>query len=119
MFMSMKQEFWPVRDNGSYLAQERCMLDSMCPGPARCNVMCDCKGSVLVYCVSTVLLGVGGTVASESTLRSAGTLLSRVRAPPPAPWLDGGPESLRSPCCGLAIYKNQTSTVLWGCTKDL
>ncbi|GFO14956.1 hypothetical protein PoB_004146100 [Plakobranchus ocellatus] len=36
--------------------------------------------------------GVGGTVASESALRSAGTLLSRVRAPPPAPWPDGGPE---------------------------
>ncbi|GFO30561.1 hypothetical protein PoB_005706600 [Plakobranchus ocellatus] len=44
---------------------------------------------------------VGGTVASESALRSAGTILSRVRAPPPAPWPDGGPESLRSPCCGL------------------
>ncbi|GFO16771.1 hypothetical protein PoB_004327600 [Plakobranchus ocellatus] len=42
--------------------------------------------------------GVGGTVASESALRSAGTFLSRVRAPPPAPWPDGGPESLRSPC---------------------
>ncbi|GFN97223.1 hypothetical protein PoB_002372900 [Plakobranchus ocellatus] len=41
--------------------------------------------------------GVGGTVADESALRSAGTLLSRVRAPPPAPWPDGGPESLRSP----------------------
>ncbi|GFN84792.1 tumor protein p53-inducible protein 13 [Plakobranchus ocellatus] len=40
--------------------------------------------------------GVGGTVARESALRSAGTLLSRVRAPPPAPWPDGGPESLRS-----------------------
>ncbi|GFO06484.1 hypothetical protein PoB_003298900 [Plakobranchus ocellatus] len=52
--------------------------------------------------------GVGGTVASESALRSAGTPLSRVRAPPPAPWPDGGPESLRSPGCGLAIYKNQT-----------
>ncbi|GFN91420.1 hypothetical protein PoB_001792600 [Plakobranchus ocellatus] len=51
-------------------------------------------------------LGVGSTVACESALRSAGTLLSRVRAPLPAPWPDGGPESLRSPCCGLAIYKN-------------
>ncbi|GFN95647.1 hypothetical protein PoB_002215300 [Plakobranchus ocellatus] len=49
--------------------------------------------------------GVGSTVACESALRSAGTLLSRVRAPLPAPWPDGGPESLRSPCCGLAIYK--------------
>ncbi|GFO36077.1 hypothetical protein PoB_006258200 [Plakobranchus ocellatus] len=45
------------------------------------------------------------TVASESPLRSAGTLLSQVRAPPLAPWPDGGPESLRTPC-GLAIYKN-------------
>ncbi|GFN84698.1 hypothetical protein PoB_001120400 [Plakobranchus ocellatus] len=33
--------------------------------------------------------GVGSTVASESALRSAGTLLSRVRALPPAPWPDG------------------------------
>ncbi|GFO13872.1 hypothetical protein PoB_004037700 [Plakobranchus ocellatus] len=41
----------------------------------------------------------GGSVASVSALRCAGTLLSRVRAPPPAPWPDGGPESLRSPCC--------------------
>ncbi|GFN82104.1 hypothetical protein PoB_000861000 [Plakobranchus ocellatus] len=48
--------------------------------------------------------GVGSTVACESALRSAGTLLSRVRAPLPAPWPDGGPENLRSPCCGLAIY---------------
>ncbi|GFO39230.1 hypothetical protein PoB_006573500 [Plakobranchus ocellatus] len=42
---------------------------------------------------------------SESALRSAGTLLSRVRAPLSAPWPDGGPESLRSHRCGLAIYK--------------
>ncbi|GFN87136.1 hypothetical protein PoB_001364200 [Plakobranchus ocellatus] len=46
-------------------------------------------------------------VSSESAMRSAGTILSRVRAPQPAPWPDGAPESLRSPCCGLAIYKNQ------------
>ncbi|GFN84301.1 shutoff alkaline exonuclease [Plakobranchus ocellatus] len=45
---------------------------------------------------------IGGIVDSESTLRSAGTFLSRVRAPPPAPRSDRGPESLRSPC-GLAI----------------
>ncbi|GFN89540.1 hypothetical protein PoB_001604600 [Plakobranchus ocellatus] len=51
--------------------------------------------------------GVGGTVASESALRSAETLLSRVRVPPPAPWPNGAPESLRSPCYGLAINKNR------------
>ncbi|GFO28763.1 hypothetical protein PoB_005526800 [Plakobranchus ocellatus] len=42
--------------------------------------------------------GVGGTVASESALRYPGVPLSRVRAPPPAPWPDGEPESLRTPC---------------------
>ncbi|GFO03677.1 frizzled-9-like [Plakobranchus ocellatus] len=57
------------------------------------------------FCNCPKSRGVGGTVASESALRSAGTLLSRVRAPPTASWPDGGPESLRSPCCGLAIYK--------------
>ncbi|GFO23643.1 hypothetical protein PoB_005014800 [Plakobranchus ocellatus] len=35
--------------------------------------------------------GVGGTVACESALRSVGTLLSRVRAPPSASRPDGGP----------------------------
>ncbi|GFO11444.1 hypothetical protein PoB_003794900 [Plakobranchus ocellatus] len=57
--------------------------------------------------------GVGGTVASESVLRSAGTLLSRVRVPPPAPWPDGGSESLRrSPCCELTT-PNQQAPVAW------
>ncbi|GFO39534.1 hypothetical protein PoB_006603900 [Plakobranchus ocellatus] len=59
--------------------------------------------------------GVGGTVASKSALRYAGTLLSRVRAPHPAPWPGGGPESLRSSCCGLAIYKiNQFLQIVIG-----
>ncbi|GFO04303.1 Ccr4-not transcription complex subunit 6-like protein [Plakobranchus ocellatus] len=49
--------------------------------------------------------GVGRTVASESALKSAGTLLSRVRAPPPVPWPDRGPKSLRSSYCGLAVYE--------------
>ncbi|GFO20339.1 hypothetical protein PoB_004684400 [Plakobranchus ocellatus] len=40
----------------------------------------------------TLSRGVGGTVASEFALRSAGTLLSLARAPLPAPWPDGGPE---------------------------
>ncbi|GFN99675.1 hypothetical protein PoB_002618100 [Plakobranchus ocellatus] len=52
---------------------------------------------------------VGGTMASASALKSAGTLLSQVRAPPTAPWTDGRSESLRSPCCGLAKNKNHTS----------
>ncbi|GFO47862.1 hypothetical protein PoB_007436700 [Plakobranchus ocellatus] len=34
---------------------------------------------------------IGGTVACESALKSAGTFLSRVRAPPSVPWPDGGP----------------------------
>ncbi|GFN84398.1 hypothetical protein PoB_001090400 [Plakobranchus ocellatus] len=35
--------------------------------------------------------GNGGTVDSDSALRSVGTLLSRVRAPPSASWPEGGP----------------------------
>ncbi|GFO32241.1 hypothetical protein PoB_005874600 [Plakobranchus ocellatus] len=46
-------------------------------------------------------------MAGVSALRSSGTLLSRVRAPPPATWPDRGPEILRSPCCGMAIYKTK------------
>ncbi|GFO32014.1 hypothetical protein PoB_005851900 [Plakobranchus ocellatus] len=37
-----------------------------------------------------------GTVDSESALRSAETILSRVQAPPPALWHDGRPKSLGS-----------------------
>ncbi|GFN98265.1 hypothetical protein PoB_002477100 [Plakobranchus ocellatus] len=41
--------------------------------------------------------GVGDTVTSESALRSAGTLLHRVRAPPRVLLPDGRSKSLRSP----------------------
>ncbi|GFN99843.1 hypothetical protein PoB_002634900 [Plakobranchus ocellatus] len=50
-------------------------------------------------------------------LRSYPTYTKRIRsetcrrAPQRVPWPDGGPESLRSPCCGLAINKTQTLTV--------
>ncbi|GFO50524.1 hypothetical protein PoB_007702900 [Plakobranchus ocellatus] len=49
--------------------------------------------------------GVGGTVDCESTLKSAGTPLSRVRALPPVLLPDVGPESLGSSCCRLVIHK--------------
>ncbi|GFN75776.1 hypothetical protein PoB_000228200 [Plakobranchus ocellatus] len=56
---------------------------------------------------------------SESTLRCEGTLLSGVRASPLAPWPDREPESLRSPCCGLAIFiKSQPSLYIKSRTQD-
>ncbi|GFO35959.1 hypothetical protein PoB_006246400, partial [Plakobranchus ocellatus] len=48
--------------------------------------------SVLIRCIGRGYPGgIGGTVACESALRSAGTLLSRVRAPSSAHRPDGGP----------------------------
>ncbi|GFO49645.1 hypothetical protein PoB_007615000 [Plakobranchus ocellatus] len=47
----------------------------------------------------------GGTADSHPALKSVGTPLSRVRTP--LLWPDGKPKSLRSPCCRLAIHKNQ------------
>ncbi|GFO26442.1 hypothetical protein PoB_005294700 [Plakobranchus ocellatus] len=44
---------------------------------------------------------VGGIADNEAAYISAKTPLSRVRAPPLAPWPDGGPGSLRSPCSNL------------------
>ncbi|GFN90891.1 hypothetical protein PoB_001739700 [Plakobranchus ocellatus] len=60
---------------------------------------------------SPKLADVGGTLDSEPALRFAGILLSRVQAPPPTPWPVEGPESLKSPRCGLTIHKKQTSRV--------
>ncbi|GFO01778.1 hypothetical protein PoB_002828300 [Plakobranchus ocellatus] len=56
----------------------------------------ECRNVIGALFFRILYRGVGGTVANESTLRSAVTLLWRVRAPPPEPWPDGGPESLRS-----------------------
>ncbi|GFO30507.1 hypothetical protein PoB_005701200 [Plakobranchus ocellatus] len=68
-----------------------------------------CSYKSLVLCAG----GVSSTVISESALRSAGTLLPRVRAPPSAPRPDGGPQSPRSLCCGQTIYTNQTPCSLY------
>ncbi|GFN79215.1 hypothetical protein PoB_000572100 [Plakobranchus ocellatus] len=51
--------------------------------------------------------GVGGTVANEFALQ--GPICS---SPATTPWPDGELENLRSPCYGLAIYKNQTFLLL-------
>ncbi|GFO02968.1 pre-mRNA-processing factor 6 [Plakobranchus ocellatus] len=68
--------------------------------------------SFFIYLIHEALKSVGivcGTVDGNSALRSAGTLLLQVLTLPLAPWLDGGPENLRSPCCGLAVHhKNKT-----------
>ncbi|GFO17874.1 hypothetical protein PoB_004437900 [Plakobranchus ocellatus] len=51
-------------------------------------------------------MGVSDTMVSDPTLKSAGIFVSGVRAPPSATWPDGGPQSLRSSCCELAMHKN-------------
>ncbi|GFO17535.1 hypothetical protein PoB_004404000 [Plakobranchus ocellatus] len=61
----------------------------------------------------------GGTVDSESALRSAETILSRVRTPPPVLWHDGKPESLIPFCCGQAIYQIYPSILDGRCPMDL
>ncbi|GFN79467.1 hypothetical protein PoB_000597300 [Plakobranchus ocellatus] len=48
------------------------------------------KNSSPLISISSFPGGVGGTVASESALRSAATLLSRIRAPPPVTGLAEG-----------------------------
>ncbi|GFO02141.1 hypothetical protein PoB_002864600 [Plakobranchus ocellatus] len=60
---------------------------------------------------------VSGTVDSKSALKSAVTLMSRVRAPPQAPSPDGGSESVKLSCCGLAIYNNQLISTLAFCYR--
>ncbi|GFN90123.1 hypothetical protein PoB_001662900 [Plakobranchus ocellatus] len=65
------------------------------------------------FALSPTQRGVGSTVACESPLRSAGIFLLLGRTPPPTPWPGGGPASLRSPSCGLAIHKNQLQPALF------
>ncbi|GFO07857.1 hypothetical protein PoB_003436200 [Plakobranchus ocellatus] len=55
-----------------------------------------------------------GTENSESALRLAETILSRDRAPSPARWPEGRPESLRSPFCGQAKNQNHSLIILEG-----
>ncbi|GFO00487.1 hypothetical protein PoB_002699200 [Plakobranchus ocellatus] len=59
--------------------------------------------------------GCYGTVDSEFVLRSAETLLSRIRALPLVPWPDGGPESLRSRCLGQDVHKSDENPSLSFC----
>ncbi|GFN81546.1 hypothetical protein PoB_000805200 [Plakobranchus ocellatus] len=56
---------------------------------------------------------VGGTEDSETAVISAGTLLSRVRAPPLAPLQVGRPESLRAPYCGHTAVYSGRKPALW------
>ncbi|GFO34167.1 reverse transcriptase [Plakobranchus ocellatus] len=55
-----------------------------------------------------VTRAVSAIVTSEAALKCAEIPPSWLRAPPPALWSDGEPESLRSLCCGLVIHKNKT-----------
>ncbi|GFN92372.1 hypothetical protein PoB_001887800 [Plakobranchus ocellatus] len=59
--------------------------------------------------LSWVNRGVGGTVANESALISAGVLLSRVQAPPPVPWPDG---SISGP--STVLFASITNDVQYG-----
>ncbi|GFO21355.1 hypothetical protein PoB_004786000 [Plakobranchus ocellatus] len=72
------------------------LLSLLRDGARACGRGLDCRGcrDMMKYRFLSILslpAGVCGTVGCESALRSAGTLLSRVRAPPPAPGPDGGP----------------------------
>ncbi|GFN89530.1 hypothetical protein PoB_001603600 [Plakobranchus ocellatus] len=51
-----------------------------------------------------------GTVVSEIALSSAGNHLLRAQASLLMSWPGGGPKSLRSPCCGLAVHKPENRT---------
>ncbi|GFN86776.1 hypothetical protein PoB_001328200 [Plakobranchus ocellatus] len=83
--------------------------------------LCHAQNCPILYGITQYLVlifrGIGSTVASECTLRCAGTFLSKARAPPPVPWPDGEPKSLTSPCCGLAICKKPNQTNLLSSTS--
>ncbi|GFO06741.1 hypothetical protein PoB_003324600 [Plakobranchus ocellatus] len=55
----------------------------------------------------------------KASIQSSVLFLLRVRVPPPAPWLDGESESLKSPCCRLAIHKKKTKPLNSNCLAYL
>ncbi|GFO26295.1 arylsulfatase b-like [Plakobranchus ocellatus] len=91
MLSNQTQGHLPTRSG--HQSQASAVLDTWPDSPV-------CQSSMVIF-----IWGVGGTVDSESAIRSGVTLLSRVRAPPPAPWPDEGPESLRSPKSRPLILK--------------
>ncbi|GFN80820.1 endonuclease-reverse transcriptase [Plakobranchus ocellatus] len=66
------------------IATAKDTFQEMKPILANRNISMDTKIRVIKACVCLLCRSVGGTVTSDSTLRSAGTLLSRVRASPSA-----------------------------------
>ncbi|GFO17128.1 hypothetical protein PoB_004363300 [Plakobranchus ocellatus] len=56
--------------------------------------------------------GFDKTVDSDLGLRSTGILLLQVQTLSPTPWPGGRSQSLRSSCCGLAMYKNSQIKLL-------
>ncbi|GFO18106.1 plastin-2-like [Plakobranchus ocellatus] len=68
------------------------LVDKIKPASVNWDLVTAAQTDELVAFSSRSSGGVGGTVACESTLRYAGTLLSRVRAQPSGPRSDGGPK---------------------------
>ncbi|GFO46244.1 hypothetical protein PoB_007274900 [Plakobranchus ocellatus] len=69
-------------------------LKDGCAGPpytGENTLAVSCLSYLFKLSTSYISRGVGGTIACKSALRSAGTLLVRVRAPPSAPQPDRGP----------------------------
>ncbi|GFN78919.1 hypothetical protein PoB_000542500 [Plakobranchus ocellatus] len=93
---------------GSRGASGHLLLQQQTAGKYKEEMMMDGE-SILPPPLSQASRGVGGTVDSESAFDSCRNLSNRTPSPAPRP--DGGPKSLRSPYCGLAIHKNQTKPI--------